>query len=326
MSNTGPPAGGPPPPTSLAFQIAAPVIAGTMLLIGVYAILQAPTEPAPAIRAGADAPVRRAPSQGVDATLDPTGTSNSNSNANANAHEPEPEQAPLPLDVEHAHQTKYDELLDLRFVRSGGGHGGELRSLRQLVRRDRITLVNVWATWCEPCKREFEFFRSLLADRELEVQFVPIQLGDQPLSAEIAELLPPAKVTLIDHVAEGSVQRTLSTLGLVTDERSRVPISLVFDCLGRLRWLHLEEIRDFSLVSREVERLAREMRRGICHTRIDPPTPSADPCGDGTCRVATGEDCHSCPADCLCPVGDRCVPQGRGGRHICSAEVLFVPK
>lgn len=224
-----------------------------------------------------------------------------------------------PMREEH---TEIPELLNLTFLERD-----TLVRLRSVLSPRTVTVVNIWATWCGPCRREFASLRELFAGWDRDVRFVPIQLGNDP-PGELGDSLPEAAHRLVDLVSGGSVQRGLRTLRLAAE--SKIPLTLVLDCQFRLRWLHLEEIQDFAEFSQRIEELRRELRTSACTpprelpasvpVSPEPPGPMKPPpkprCGDGKIDWHGGEDCHSCPEDFSCLGRGECVP-AEGGRWIC---------
>jgi thiol-disulfide isomerase/thioredoxin len=281
------------------------LIAGTFASIALWSFLSVPPDPA---RANRFQPIQRQGAVGSatgELALPPEVT-------------PPPE-GPRPAGIEK--QSEVPEILNLTFLDRGA-----LVRLRSILAPRTVTIINVWATWCGPCRREFASLRERFSGWESDVRFVPIQLGDEP-PGELEKTMPDAAHHLVDLVSGGSVQRVLRTRGLA--EEAKIPITLVLDCQFRLRWLHLEEIQDFDEFALRVEELRRVLRTGACAPPA-PPAGSGDPpefigpqktspkarCGDGKMDYAGGEDCHSCPADFPC-MGRECVPSEKG-RWLCS--------
>lgn len=240
--------------------------------------------------------------------------------------------APAPDDTYPSGQLteprEIQQLLAQRFQftrRDGKPAFAQLRSALGLGRA--VTVLNVWAPYCEPCKREFPSFRRLQAGWGDDVRFMPIQLGDGA-PGPLAAVMPDAPHHLIDFVPGGAVQQTLAQLGLLPD-RAPIPITLVLDCRHQLRWLQAEEVTDMEAFDRAIGELRRELDTPAC-TR---PPPVASPgaaavraCGDGLCEpLARSEDCLTCPQDCGCKKGQLCATQTGSGApglgHVCMDEL-----
>lgn len=90
-----------------------------------------------------------------------------------------------------------------------------------------VTLVNVWATWCEPCKEEIPALDSLyraLQDRGFRIAAVSIDTGD---SSSVRAFLDPFGVAFdILHDPDGRIQQLYQTTG--------VPESFLIDRDGHI--------------------------------------------------------------------------------------------
>ncbi|MBA2292090.1 MAG: TlpA family protein disulfide reductase [Gemmatimonadales bacterium] len=105
-------------------------------------------------------------------------------------------------------------------------HTGTMKSLHADY-RGSVTLVNVWATWCEPCKREIPALDSLyraLGPSGLRIAAVSIDRGD---SVPVRKFMDDFGVTFdVLHDPEGVIQQTYQTSG--------VPESFLLDRDGRI--------------------------------------------------------------------------------------------
>lgn len=216
-------------------------------------------------------------------------------------------------------------LLEQKFQftsRDGKRAFAQLRSA--LGSEPAITVINVWAPYCEPCKREFPAFRRLQTMWDEDVRFLPIQLGEgEP--GQLADVMPLAPHHLIDYVPGGAVQQTLASLDLLSDTTA-IPITLVLDCRHQLRWLQAQEVTDMATFGRSVDALRRELDTPAC--RVPPPLPNpstaAKTCGNGVCEpLAFDEDCMTCPSDCGCKKDQLCATQLGAARHghVCMDEL-----
>lgn len=98
-----------------------------------------------------------------------------------------------------------------------------------------VTLLNVWATWCGPCKREFPELERLHREhspRGLRIVAVSIDLGEDAPVAAFAR----------DHGATFTIGRDVS--GTVQDRYQSVgvPESYLIGADGTLLWRHVGEL------------------------------------------------------------------------------------
>ncbi|WP_164700804.1 TlpA disulfide reductase family protein [Modestobacter sp. KNN46-3] len=105
----------------------------------------------------------------------------------------------------------------------------------------RPTLVNLWATWCGPCREEMPLLQDAHARHGEQIRFLGVDVQDDPEAARsfLAELgvgYPHA----VD--ADGELLRELGGRGL--------PITLAVDAEGRV----LEQVMG-QLSAEELERL-----------------------------------------------------------------------
>ena len=124
---------------------------------------------------------------------------------------------------------------------------GDSVSLSQL--RGRVVLLNVWATWCHPCREEIPVLQALharYASRGLELVGVSVDArGEEATIREFATDFRMTYPLWLDP--DERVQSTFLAIG--------VPATFLIDRDGVLRWRHVGPIRanDTTLV-RELER------------------------------------------------------------------------
>jgi len=102
-----------------------------------------------------------------------------------------------------------------------------------------VSLVNIWATWCVPCRREHGMLMRV--SRESGVPIFGLNFRDQRADARrwLESLGDPYRASGFD--AEGVVARQLDVYGL--------PETLVIDADGRIAYRHV------GALSEEVWRL-----------------------------------------------------------------------
>jgi thiol-disulfide isomerase/thioredoxin len=97
--------------------------------------------------------------------------------------------------------------------------------------RGRPVVVSFWATWCEPCRKEFPAL-SALAREHPDVAWISVSIDDSSDRPAVEKLLremaPPFQVYL---KAPGPDQAFID--GVDPEWSGAVPMTLVFDASGR---------------------------------------------------------------------------------------------
>jgi cytochrome c biogenesis protein CcmG, thiol:disulfide interchange protein DsbE len=114
--------------------------------------------------------------------------------------------------------------------------------------RGRVVLLNVWATWCHPCRDEIPILQALHernANRGLELIGVSVDArGEEDTIREFSDDFKMTYPIWLDP--DERIQSTFLSIG--------VPVTFLIDRDGVLRWRHVGPVRanDSTLV-RELE-------------------------------------------------------------------------
>ena len=129
--------------------------------------------------------------------------------------------------------------------------------LREVVRAggSRVVLLNLWATWCVPCREEFPDLMRLRREyRERGLRLVLV-------SADIDSQIPAAKrflaeqgVDFLTYLKQGADMPFIDSL----DARwsGALPATLLYDGAGRQLWFHEGKTSYDSLKTRIDQALA----------------------------------------------------------------------
>lgn len=102
----------------------------------------------------------------------------------------------------------------------------------------KILLVNFWATWCAPCRREIPLLNDLQAEyREEGVQIIGIAIDDAKLVAEYAN-----EIGIVYPVLVGEQEAIDVLRGFGTDFEG-LPISVFVDRDGKIVGIHVAELK-----------------------------------------------------------------------------------
>jgi cytochrome c biogenesis protein CcmG, thiol:disulfide interchange protein DsbE len=97
--------------------------------------------------------------------------------------------------------------------------------------KGKITLLNVWATWCETCREEHLFLNQL---KQQGVRIIGVDYKDNTVDAKrwIAQLGNPYEDIIVDE--EGRLGLDLGVFG--------APETYVIDAQGIIRYKHIGDL------------------------------------------------------------------------------------
>lgn len=124
----------------------------------------------------------------------------------------------------------------------------------------RAVLVNVWATWCLPCREEFPDLVALdreFPDRDFDVVFVSADF-DSDLDAA-REFLRDHGITGRSYLKTGADAEFIDSLS--PEWSGALPGSFLYDGAGRLCWFHQGRV-DMAELRAQVDALLHESDTG----------------------------------------------------------------
>jgi thiol-disulfide isomerase/thioredoxin len=96
----------------------------------------------------------------------------------------------------------------------------------------KLVVVNLWATWCIPCRQEFPHFvklRQELQPRGVEVLFLSCDFSDEAAAA--AAFLAEQRVTWRSYLKQGSDEALIEALNPAWS--GTLPATFIYDAHGK---------------------------------------------------------------------------------------------
>lgn len=118
----------------------------------------------------------------------------------------------------------------------------QLRSLR-----GHPVVVNVWASWCQPCRFELPFFQRQAVKRGAQVAFLGVNSGDNRAEARKISALYPMPYPSIEDPRQ-SVVSDYGALGM--------PATAFYDARGKRVLVHQGQFSSEAQLAAQIERYA----------------------------------------------------------------------
>ena len=185
------------------------------------------------------------------------------------------------------------------------GDNSMARRMNKILARNRVTILNLWATYCGPCKEELPAFRQLFDQQQFawrgEVEFMPVQIDD-PIDGAAARREYSAQMPAFSHFLSDRGLSTGIKAALVGHPNAPIPwtlpVTVVVRCDGTIEQLFATSFKTIADFRPLLEAVARA-RFKLPSCRPRPPDTKNDetpgpllprtPCGATTCTYE--EDC-----------------------------------
>lgn len=106
------------------------------------------------------------------------------------------------------------------------------KSISLSGKSDKVRLVNIWATWCGPCRHEIPDLIKLQSEHGKDgLEIVGVSIDDQGMGDEVRKFVKEQKINYpIALDPDGRIADLLST--------SAIPTSALVDRDGNIVWMH----------------------------------------------------------------------------------------
>jgi len=124
------------------------------------------------------------------------------------------------------------------------------RAVRLEDYRGKVTLVNFWASWCEPCRAEFPHMAALYREtrrRDFDIAAISDDVSDNQMRAFVREFMPPFPILVGRGRMKGAFHFRGLPYSVLLDRHGRV-IERIFGFGGEQEFRHLRET-----IAREID-------------------------------------------------------------------------
>ena len=114
----------------------------------------------------------------------------------------------------------------------------------------KVTLVNFWASWCEPCRAEFPHMAALYREtsrRDFDIAAISDDVSDSQMRAFVREFQPPFPILVGRGHMKGAYHFRGLPYSVLLDRQGRV-IERIFGFGGDQEFRHLRE-----MIAREID-------------------------------------------------------------------------
>lgn len=106
---------------------------------------------------------------------------------------------------------------------------------------DKIVVLNFWASWCPPCRKETPAFIEVQSSYPQQVQFVGIAIDDKEPVQNFADTYGINYPTLLGDMSAVEISRQLG------NRFSGLPFTAIFDQNGKLVYHQTGEVKKAEL-------------------------------------------------------------------------------
>lgn len=116
---------------------------------------------------------------------------------------------------------------------------GNIRSNNEW--KDKVVVLNFWATWCPPCRKEMPDFIEVQTLHKDSVQFIGIAIDDKEPVQDFVDTFGINFPTLLGNMTAADLSKKLG------NQFSGLPFTAIFDQNGALKFYRIGELHRDTL-------------------------------------------------------------------------------
>ena len=139
----------------------------------------------------------------------------------------------------------------------------DLEGLRKvLTPSGKPLLVNLWATWCDPCRDEFPDLVKLDAEYKGKIDFITISLDElSEINRDVPRFLSEMRAEMPAYLLK-TVDDDAAIAMISSDFTGALPFTVLYDASGKLAYIRQGKIRP-EVVREEIDKLLNAPRPAV---------------------------------------------------------------
>ncbi len=160
-------------------------------------------------------------------------------------------------------------------------YDGRTVTLSEVLQEKEAVLINIWATWCGPCRNEFPFMEEAYKQYSDRVEIIALSIEPTDTADVLADFA--AEMGMTFPVAQ-------DTVGLAERfEVSAIPTSIMIDRFGTICFWEAGSMPDVGSFTRLFDAfLGEAYTESVTLTEVPPMKPTVAPCAPADLAAALG--------------------------------------
>lgn len=181
------------------------------------------------------------------------------------------ESASVPL----SYYSLGDQIRDFSFTT----YAGQKITLSEVLKEKQAVMINIWATWCGPCRNEFPFMQEAYQQYQDDVEILALSCASTDTDDVLADFAEEMELTFKIGRDTVNLQSTIASSG--------IPITLMIDRFGTICFIQTGSMPDVSSFIRLFDAfLGDGYTESVLYTKLPPSKPDVQPSGEAALSQA----------------------------------------